>query len=444
MENLVGNRIKGIPVTQNKQDFIIGVFSIGQILKFTKYTERLITGFDEDDMPIYNEHIQRFVEMPRVEKIADFLTLDPDATFPTNLVLNIPLNVIEKQVNNEDYIEIYLESKVFDQIKKEDGDVYITIIDGQHRIRGIEVAIERLMSQIQSATQTLRSNSSDSIQEKLDFMIERLEDLKNIKLVVSFFIDKSLEYQAMIFSTINRTQKKVSADLVSSLFGLDTRDTPQKTALQAVLSLNGHRKSPFYKRIKLYGGSYSENTASPLSQATMVRSIVNLICENLREAEKDRYRSRTELFNRSANSNRFLPFRKYYAQNRDDVISDILFYYFNAIRNTFKKKDNIESSLWDNQSKSPDNILQTSVGYETLMRILVDIITADHFNENNINESFFNSFLVKAKDLDFSDQQLFPFSTKGKNLLYIAMNLKIWPPRTSSDIRLKEFEKLKD
>jgi len=176
----------------------------------------------------------------------------------------------------------------------------------------------------------------------------------------------------------------------------------------------------------------------------MVRSIVNLICENLREAEKDRYRSRTELFNRSANSNRFLPFRKYYAQNRDDVISDILFYYFNAIRNTFKKKDNIESSLWDNQSKSPDNILQTSVGYETLMRILVDIITADHFNENNINESFFNSFLVKAKDLDFSDQQLFPFSTKGKNLLYIAMNLKIWPPRTSSDIRLKEFEKLKD
>lgn len=442
MENLVGNKIKGIPVTQNKQDFIIGVFTIRQILKFTKYTQRLITGFDEDDNPIYNDHIQRFVEMPRVEKIADYLTLDPDATFPTNLVLNIPISVIEKQVENEDFIEIYLKDKVFDEIKKEDGFVYITIIDGQHRIRGIEVAIERLETQIQSAMQTIHSNSSVSIQEKLDFMVDRLEDLKNIKLVVSFFIDKSLEYQAMIFSTINRTQKKVSADLVSSLFGLDAKDTPQKTALQVVLSLNGHKKSPFFKRIKLYGGNYSENNGAPLSQATMVRSIVILISESLREAEKDRYKHRKELYNRYTNTNRALPFRKYYAQDRDSIISDILFYYFNAVRNTFLRRVN-KTSLWNLETKIPDNILQTSVGYEALMRILVDILELDNFNINDISEDFFRTYLIKAITLDYSDQQLFPFSTKGKNLLYIAMNLKIWPPNSSSDTRLREFERLK-
>ena len=83
----------------------------------------------------------------------------------------------------------------------------------------------------------------------------------------------------MVFSTINRTQKKVSADLVSSLFGLNTGDTPQKTALQIVLSLNGHESSPFYKRIKLYGGSYSKQISPPLSQSAMVNSITKLICE---------------------------------------------------------------------------------------------------------------------------------------------------------------------
>ncbi|WP_186750566.1 ParB N-terminal domain-containing protein [Spirosoma utsteinense] len=113
---------------------------------------------------------------------------------------------------------------------------------------------------------------------------------------MSFFIDKTLEYQAMIFSTINRTQKRVSESLVYSLFGLTTKDSPQKTALQIVLALNAHEKSPFFNRIKLYGGDYDSNQSPPLSQATMVKSIIDLISESLREAELDRYRSRDELF----------------------------------------------------------------------------------------------------------------------------------------------------
>lgn len=99
----------------------------------------------------------------------------------------------------------------------------------------------------------------------------------------------------MIFSTINRTQKRVSQNLVYSLFGLDENDTPQKVALEIVLALNGHEKSPFYKRIMLYGGTYSKNEIPPLSQSTMVKSIVELICENSRDAEIDRFRKRKEL-----------------------------------------------------------------------------------------------------------------------------------------------------
>ena len=54
--------LKGIPVAQNKQEFIIGKVKINELFQFTKFTERVIIGYDENDLPIYNQHIQRKVE----------------------------------------------------------------------------------------------------------------------------------------------------------------------------------------------------------------------------------------------------------------------------------------------------------------------------------------------------------------------------------------------
>ncbi len=68
--NQTDSKIVGQIVTQNNQEFILGVFTIDQILRFTKYTERLIVSYDEDERPIYNEQVQRKVETSRVEKIA--------------------------------------------------------------------------------------------------------------------------------------------------------------------------------------------------------------------------------------------------------------------------------------------------------------------------------------------------------------------------------------
>ena len=91
-----GPKIKGFIINQNGQDFILGKATIGEILEYTRYTERVIIGFDEDETPIYNDHVQRKVETSRVNKIADFLINDPEATFPTNIVLGIPLSMISK------------------------------------------------------------------------------------------------------------------------------------------------------------------------------------------------------------------------------------------------------------------------------------------------------------------------------------------------------------
>lgn len=397
--------IKGFPVSQNGQDFIIGKASIKDILQYTRYTERVIIGFDEHEIPIYNEHVQRKVEISRVNKIADFLINDAEATFPTNIVLGLPQNIIETQEECDGIINITLSDIVLERIKdaKEgnaDADVYVTIIDGQHRIRGIEVAIERLEQNIQK--------TGDEAAKR------KLEELLNIELVVSYFVDKSLEYQAMIFSTINRTQKRVSQDLVYSLFGLSSDDTPYKTALEVVLALNSHPKSPFYHRVKLYGGTYDKTMSPPLSQATMIKNIVSFISESLRESENDKYRKRKELHKRT--NDKYLPFREFYANDKDFLISDCLFYYFSAVRNVL-------GEFWEyNGLAKPQNILQSTVGFEALMKLLSDILqNVQMSNEQTFSIQIFLPYVERLKVIRFDDVESYPIATKGKTLLYSVM-----------------------
>ena len=403
-----GIKIKGFPVTQNGQDFIIGKASIRDILRYTRYTERVIIGFDENEIPIYNKHVQRKVEMSRVNKIADFLINDAEATFPTNIVLGLPQNIIETQEECDGIINITLSDIVLERIKdaKEgnaDADVYVTIIDGQHRIRGIEVAIERLEQNIQK--------TGDEAAKR------KLEELLNIELVVSYFVDKSLEYQAMIFSTINRTQKRVSQDLVYSLFGLSSDDTPYKTALEVVLALNSHPKSPFYHRVKLYGGTYDKTMSPPLSQATMIKNIVSFISESLCESENDKYRKRKDLSKRK--TSKFLPFRGFYANDKDYLISDCLFYYFSAVRNVL-------GVYWEYSGNTkPQNILQSTVGFEALMKLLSDILQ-DCQQFDNFSIQTFLPYIEKLKNIDFSDVETYPIATRGKTILYNDICSTIW------------------
>ena len=420
--------IKGFPVSQNGQDFIIGKAPIGEVLKYTRYTERLIIAYDEQEKPIYNKHVQRKVDSSRTRQIANFLLNDKEAIFPTNIVLNIPINIIESQEESDGLISLTLVEDVADQIEKakRDGndkaDIFVTIIDGQHRIRGIEVAIEELVKRIDKA-------SDPEEQETLKI---QLDNLLRIELVVSFFIDKDLEFQAMTFSTINRTQRRVSQDLVYELFGLTSDDSPQKTALEVALALNAHPKSPFYRRIKLYGGTYTKDDSRPLSQAAMIKSIIKGICSSVQSAETERYQKRKAFIN--TNSSKKLPFRQFYADDRDDLISDCMFYFFNSVQ---KKLDQYWN--YDGQNK-PQNILQSTVGYEALMNLLAEIIQKD--NINSFDKDTFDQYIAKLNNIDFADVEAYPMSTRGKNILYFTMSLAVFPSNDPNDERKMKLHEL--
>ena len=425
MEKII---IKGFLVSQNGQDFIIGKAPIGEVLKYTRYTERLIIAYDDDEKPIYNEQVQRKVDSSRTRQIANFLLNDKEAIFPTNIVLNIPINIIESQEEKEGIINITLADNVAEQVEKakregsNNADIFVTIIDGQHRIRGIEVAIEELSKRIEKAAE----------QEERNSLQIQLDNLLQMELVVSFFIDKDLEFQAMTFSTINRTQRRVSQDLVYELFGLTSEDSPQKTALEVALALNAHPRSPFYRRIKLYGGSYDKEDSRPLSQAAMIKSIIKGICSSVQSAETERYHKRKSFKER--NSSKSLPFRQFYAENRDDLISDCMFYFFNSVRKNLGQYWN-----YDGQTK-PENILQSTVGYEALMSLLAEIVQKD--NVNSFEDGTFDKYAEKLTGIDFSNVEMYPMTTKGKNILYLTMSLAVFPSEDSNDernIKLKEL-----
>lgn len=425
------NTITAQKVRQNNQEFFVSTFTIGQLLKFTKYTERLIVSYDEENRPIYNNEIQRKVEQSRVDKIADFLIKNPDAIFPTNLVIAIPSAILESiSSDNGNIYNISLSNKVFEEIRKSNGDVFLTIIDGQHRIRGIEKAIELLRSKILNLNRVLEgAKHNTELTIELDRYGKLLDHLLNIDLIVTFFIDPTLEFQAMIFSTINRTQKSVSQSLVYSLFGLTESDSPQKTALKIVLALNSFEQSPFYNRIRLYGGTYGRNQSPALTQAMMVKSIIDLICINAREAENDRFRNRKDLLN---NLGPRLPFRKYYAKNQDDFITDILFSFFTAVRKTFSKNG---VNYWD-MGDAQKNILQTTVGYQALLDIMIDILNVVDESVKDKIETY-EKLLVNARMLNLHDTSRYPFTSKSRKIFYYDLSLAVFPPIDKNDERLK-------
>lgn len=402
-------------VVQNSQEYLLGIFKVQDILKFTRYTEYTILGFDEDNLPITNKQVQRKLNSAKVNSIVNFLLNDPQAIFPTNIVISIPNHVINFYEETDNEVNIGLKTIVEEDIKKLDnndssGNIHLSIIDGQHRIRGIEQAIKQLNQQIEE-------NANSGNLEKWEIL---LDNLTNMEMSVSFFIDPVLEYQAMIFSTINRTQTKVNQDLVYSLFGLTEEDSPQKTALNIVNVLNGFSKSPFFKRIRLAGASskegknYYKDGYPILSQATMVKSILFMITPNT-DAEIERHKPRKYF---ARNKNKGLLFREYYGENKDHMILQIINTYFSAIRSVFVSNTGI--SYWEMKDKKnrPTNILQTSVGYEALLKILEKILAVHVNDKDRIDPQIYISYLSKAKSMDIEDNndpKKYPFTTKTKS-----------------------------
>lgn len=342
----------------------IGTFYIGAInskdLVFISYSDVRRIENERKDLEKYLG-IQRPLSTKRVKELESYVNTI-DATFPTSIILAI---------SSEDV--------TFDKSKNTMSINYRSetakIIDGQHRIAGLE--------------------AYDGQPE--DFQVN-----------ITIFIDMDIEDQAMVFSTINLKQEKVSKSLGYDLFEFAQSRSPQKTCHNIAKLLNSLDNSPFKGKIKILGNATDRNVQT-ITQATFVENLIKYISKEpmkdrdiLKRGKKIPYAKGKEA------DDLFL--RNMFIDSRDAEIAKLIFNYFNAV-----------STLWPNawNQNYPGNILNKTTGFTAFMRFLKDIYNTSSNNEDIISTEGFLNVLNKIplKDEDFNSSRYLPGSS-GQTALY--------------------------
>ncbi len=290
----------------------------------------LLSIVDVDQRSSANQDgVQRERSKSRVAEIGRYCS-DPDAVFPTPIVVS---------VNEENYEKITLNEE--DQtISYEENAKIGSVLDGQHRLWGIAES------------------------EYKDKFI----------LPVVFMFGLNKEEEAYIFATINSNQTKVSVSLIYDLFENSKYHSPQKTAHYIARVMNSEKDSPFYERLKMLGKKEDGQENATLSQGTFAKAVLSLISRNPKD---DMIKvKRGETLERDSSR----PLRDYYITEKDVVIAKILYNCFNALKSVFPDE-------WNNPN---ENILWKTTGFLGIIRAFPYIYEIGE-RRKTLDENFFIS-----------------------------------------------------
>jgi DGQHR domain-containing protein len=352
-------QIPCIEVEQPIGTFYIGAIKSEDLLKISYADIRRV---QDRDFELYLG-IQRPLSPNRVKELKQYVT-NIDATFPTSIILSI-----------SSLDAFYNKKKKVMEIKREER--VAKIIDGQHRIAGLE---------------NYKSDTS-------------------FYLNVTIFIDMDIENQAMVFGTINLAQTKVNKSLVYDLFDLTKTRSPQKISHNIAIFLNTTKGSPFYGRIKRLGVASEKNQT--LTQAAIVESLLKYISGDTLASMKDRdLLLRGKKLDRAVGKDSTnLILRDYFIDKKDVEITRSIWNYFIAV-----------SNKWPNAWKDIDlagNILPRTNGYRALMRLFKPVFL---YLEGNIKVPSIDDYLgvinsIRVKDSDFTTDKYKP-GTSGESKLF--------------------------
>lgn len=324
--------IRMIEINQPIGTFYIGKMLSTDIVHIAKVSQRDSSGGH-----------QRQLKNVRAKEIATYCT-DPDATFPTPVIL---------AVSEEDFIQIPptdygIVSFQYDETRK-----IAEILDGQHRVAGISVAAD-----------------------------------KEFELPVVIMFNLREEEKAYVFSTINGNQVKVDRSLIYDLFDLSETPSPYKTCHYIARSMNSDPQSPFYKRLKML--ERRESSKQTISQNTFVTNLCQLISA---KPQEDAIAIKK---NEPLQDNSKYVFRKYFIHGKDEVILKILHNYFEAAAEVFPAE-------WNNPK---DFILTKSVGFEGLVSAL-SILVPRGEKKGDLSKQYFTFVFEQLKlQLSIKNMQL--------------------------------------
>ena len=342
-------QIQMMEISQPIGSFYVGRMNARDIINISKVSRR------EGDFG----H-QRQLREKRAKEIALYCN-DPDATFPTPIILSVK----DEDLVSKESLITGITVFEYDETKK-----FAEILDGQHRMAGI----------------TLAEN-------------------KDFELPVIIMFSLSEEQKAYVFSTINGNQAKVDRSLIYDLFDLSETRSPYKTCHHIARIMNSDEKSPFYRRLKML--EKRETRLETISQSTFVTNLCDyLISKNPQEDGINIKRGRLLLENKK------LPLRKYFIAEKDDVILRILMNYFMAAREVFPRE-------WDTPEQY---ILTKSVGFEGMISALSDLIPAGERIGDLSKSHFISIFNVLKRELANQGVELTSqyFSSSSQNASQFA------------------------
>jgi DGQHR domain-containing protein len=333
---------KCIKASQPIGDLYVASISHRDLIRMTYFDVRRVID-KERDVERYLG-IQRPLHKNRVIDLGDYVNY-LDASFPTSIIVAI---------NDIEYVKFDDDTGIMTVSNMKNGDDVPSIpirrlgrvIDGQHRIAGLE------------------SFSGD----KFD-------------VPVTIFLGSDISDQAHIFSTVNLEQTKVSKSLVYDLYELARTRSPQKAAHNIAVTLDRDESSALYKRIKRLGMATADRIFEPISQATFVEGILDHIT---RDPKMDRdVLLRGENPEKADTDETFkLVFRNMFIDGRELDILEIIYNYFNAVKRRWP-------DAWNDKGRGA--VLNRTNGIKALLRFLRhaylkvavpgDLVTEDKFYE---------------------------------------------------------------
>lgn len=328
-----------IEIEQPIGTFYMGVLNAQTLKKIVDIRQRgrnenkQLVLFDDLDLYDSSDGVQRRETKNRISKIRDYCS-DPDATFPTPIIISIDNGIEVENKNNVFTFDISDRQKI--------GDV----IDGQHRILGISCS--------------------------------QYCDKFNLPVILMFNL--TTEEKAYVFSIINSTQTKVSMSLIYDLFDLSKQRSPQKSMHEIVRTLNKKNNSPFFNRLKMLGKKEKDQVYATLSQGFMVTQLLTLVSK---DPEKDCYDLKRNI---NLIPDKTLPLREYFLAERDDVILKIIMNYFSALKEVFIAE-------WKNPS---DNVLWKTTGFGGMIKAL-SYLYGEGIKKRDLSKDFFISCFTKLK-----------------------------------------------
>lgn len=343
-----------IEVSQPIGAFYVGVMSAQDVLTISYADIRRIEERDVEKVI----GIQRPLSDERVKELKQYVQT-VDAAFPTSIIL-----AVEGKDAEYDPGTATMKIKRSEKVAK--------IIDGQHRIAGLE-----------------------GFGGGFD-------------LNVTIFVDMDLEDQALLFATINLKQTRVSKSLAYDLFEYASGRSPQKTCHNIAKLLNSREGSPFQGKIKILGRATGA-PAETLTQAAFVDRLLPYVTDDAMR-DRDLMKRRKRLERADGFPSEQYIFRNMFVDGRDAEIARVVWNYFAAVAERWPE------AWWE---RRPGSILNRTNGFGGLIRFLGDAYNSLEGKGRVVSQSNFAAIFkrIRLRESDFTPDNYKP-GTSGEARLY--------------------------